>query len=94
MNLKELLEKIGYVQHINGGLVNHKNYEFEFFQRDNNYVCYNDKGEILFVAPITLSLGTSLVLLQEFMIINERYIYETVDAIEEMFENNYNEDEE
>jgi len=87
MNLKELLQKIGYVQHANGGLVNHKNYKFEFFQKDNNYVCYNDEGKILFAAPITLSLGTSLVLLQEFMIINERYIYESVDAIEEMYEN-------
>jgi len=86
--MKELLEKLGYVPHINGCLVNHKNYNFEFFEKDDCYICYNNRGKLLFSAPIKLSLGASLVLFQEIGIIHERYIYESVDAIEEMFNDN------
>ena len=86
--MKELLEKLGYTLHANGSLVNLKKLQFEFLHKDGYYLAYNDNARELFCVPDTLSLGTALVLFQEFRIIHERYIYETVEGIEEMFKDN------
>lgn len=53
-----------------------------------NIICYADGWEnaiTLFEVTSTISIGTFIVLLQEYNIIHNRYIYEAVDSIEDYF---------
>jgi len=60
---------------------------FKFNLFANNIICLKD-NTIVFQLPFKISLGTLLVVCQEFGIIHERYIYERVYVIEETFEEN------
>jgi len=87
--MKELLERLGYVPNEKNRYTN-PNTEFRFIKDFNYFLCYSENGVLLFKIEEKVSKGTLIVLLQEYRIINERYIYESVEAIEEMFEDNFN----
>ena len=51
---------------------------------EENIACFkNDR--LIFQVPFSIDLGTFLVLVQEFQIIHERFIYEKVEVIEDEF---------
>jgi hypothetical protein len=58
--------------------------EFKIAVFDNKIACFQGDA-LIFQVPLTIDLGTFLVLTQEFGIIHERFIYERVEAIEDEF---------
>lgn len=58
--------------------------EFKIAVFDNKIACFQGIT-LIFQVPLTIDLGTFLVLTQEFGIIHERFIYERVEGIEEEF---------
>jgi hypothetical protein len=79
-DLTALFDKLGFKQNEIGY---HK--EGYSFYISNVITCVNATGVKIFEVEAHISLGTFLVLLQEYQIVHERYIYETVEGIEERF---------
>lgn len=80
-NIIKILELVGFNKEDNYYIKgNHK------LVLDHNKLIYLDENDdILFEITKDILSGTFLVLLQEFKIINHRYIYERVDVIEKSF---------
>lgn len=89
------LEKIGFLLQEDGtyigyGANNSKPNEIIKFEFKNHFLFCSQGEDILFqIIYANLTIGTLLVLLQEFGIYHERYVYEKVDAIEEHFEEQF-----
>lgn len=88
---KEILVKCGFTLDENGtyfGQGRNMNELCILSFEDKFLSCKAKNGrveEIIFVVDENISVGALLVLLQDYNIINERYIYENVDYIAETF---------
>lgn len=92
----KVLTKYGYIQDglfyvpkDEKGLLFHEN-KFSF--DDGFFLYYNDEN-LIFKITDTIDPVTVLVLLTEYGVINERYVYETLEGISEMYYNDEDENE-
>lgn len=88
-HITDTLEKLGFVE---DGLYfvreeRDKNFSNVKFSIMNNQLTCYDGHEIIFMVSTDITLGPLLCLFENFNVIHERYIYETLDFIVEQFQN-------
>ena len=91
-----LLERIAFLLEEDGTYVGYgancgdSKIFFEF--KNHLLICTKDDIPLFSIVYADLSIGTFLVLLQEFGIIHHRFIYERVDFLVEQFDDQYGDD--
>jgi hypothetical protein len=84
----EIFDRINFIKNGDsyvGKPANRRNKSDITLTTDLSYIECICEDKLLFKIGDDVSVGTLIVILQEFGIIHERYIYERVDAIKEEF---------
>ena len=100
VNLIKTFTKLGFKLQEDGTYLgesanrNPRNEEVMFSFEHHYLICKTGQTVLFSILFENLSVGTLIVLLQEYGIFHERYVYERVEHIEEIFEeSDYDEDD-